>query len=502
MLANRTRNADGYFVRNANWNSLANGDRLLLAYRNADGVRNLTANVFANIAADGVALSLALRDHGAGGVAHVLGTLFANPVANVVAHGTSAALRNHTASGAVDSTATWLAHSSASRVVDGALTALGNHTASGVVDGAATLFANSAANVVGHRAATALRNHVASRVVNRLATAFWNHLANRIRNALGYAASLVTNTVDFLGFAGWNPNLLANRAWWALYALNMARTWAVDATALRSIPRPRSWCANGAALYRTSDFFADCVPMPAVDRYGACVVDRVGYVANYVTSPGFLLWNHNSVVDFTAVGLLNWVHDGVVDHSFASLNDRLAHCVVDDFAVSFVYRCHDRVVDDLAAGLVYRLLNRVVDDLAVSFVDGLVDRVLDLTSAGLGYRAAYVVGYLTCLGGIDGLVDRVCPSLGLVNWLAYRRVDSAVACFTLHTSNVDYLVFGNRLVLGARALLSLLFVNGAAHGLHHCVCGRATTISNYASAAFVTSSATISGIGFTRGECY
>ena len=255
-------------------------------------------------------------------------------------------------------------------------------------------------------------------------------------------------------------------------------------------------------MYRTSDFFANSVPMSAVDRYGTGVVNRIGYVANYVTGPGFLLWNHNRVVNYAAVGLLNWVHDGVVDHSFASFNDRLAHCVVDNFAVSFMNWRHDGVVDDLAVGLGYRPFDGVVDDLAVSFVNGFVDRILDLTSAGLGYRTAHVVGYLTRLGTVHRSVDRVSPSLGLVNWLAYRRVDSAVARFTLRASDIDYLVFGNRLVLGACTLLGLLFVDGAANGLHYCVCGRTTAVSNNASATFVTSSATISGIGFTRGECY
>lgn len=99
LLANRTRNTNGYFVRNANWNSLADGDRLLFAYWNANGVRNLAANVFANIAAHGVALSLALRNHRAGSVANIFGALFANPLGYAVLDSASTALRNHLASG-------------------------------------------------------------------------------------------------------------------------------------------------------------------------------------------------------------------------------------------------------------------------------------------------------------------------------------------------------------------------------------------------------------------
>ena len=134
MFANSTRNANGYFVRNANWNSLANCDRLLLAYWNAYGVRNLAANVFANMAAHGVGLSLALRNHRAGRVANVFGALFANPIGYAVVDSSSAALSNHLASGVVDRAATWLADGAASRVVYCALTALRNHSASGVVD--------------------------------------------------------------------------------------------------------------------------------------------------------------------------------------------------------------------------------------------------------------------------------------------------------------------------------------------------------------------------------
>lgn len=502
MFANGTRNADGYFVRYANWNSLADGDRLLFAYWNANGVGNLAANVFANIAADGVGLSFALRHHGAGLVANVFGALFANPIGYAVVYSASTAFRNHTASGVVHSPAAWFADRLANGVVHGALTALRNHFAGRVVDGAATWFADSAANVVGYRAATALRNHFASRIVYGLATALRNHLANCVRNSFRYAATLVTCATDFLGFAGWNPNLLANGAWWALYALYMARSWAVDATALRCIPDPRSWCTNNSALCRASNFFRNSIPMSTANLHSSCVVDRIGDVANYFTGTCFLLRYHDRVVDYAAVALLHWGHNGVVDDFFTSFNNRLANRVVDNFAVSLVHRCHDRVVDNLATGLVYRLANGVVDDLAVSFVHGLADRVVDLTSAGLSYRTAYVVRNLTSFRRVYRSVDRVRSSLCLVNRFADNGVNRAVTCLTLHASHIDYLLFGNRLVLGARSLLRLLFVNCATNRFHHRVCGWAHAIGDCISATFITYCATIGGVGLTRGECY
>ena len=81
-------------------------------------------------------------------------------------------------------------------------------------------------------------NHLASGVLYSLCTAFWDHFANSVRNALSYTALFVSNAVDGLGFAGWNPNLLANRLWWALYTLYMASAWAVDALASCSVICP------------------------------------------------------------------------------------------------------------------------------------------------------------------------------------------------------------------------------------------------------------------------
>lgn len=255
-------------------------------------------------------------------------------------------------------------------------------------------------------------------------------------------------------------------------------------------------------MYRTSNLFRYRIPMSAIDLHCTSVVHRRSDVANYFTGTSFLLRDHDRVVDYSAVVLLHWSHDGVVDNSLACLNNRLAHGVVDDLAVSFVYRCHDRVVDDLAAGLVYRLLDRVVDDLAVSLVHGLHNRVVDLTRAGLSYRTAYVVGNLTSLSRIYRSVDRVGPSLGLVDRPANNGVYRSVTCLTLHASYIDYLVFGNRLILGARALLCLLFVDSSTNIFHHSVRGWGCAVGDDIPHALIAHCAAVGGIGLASVECY
>ena len=137
-------------------------------------------------------------------------------------------------------------------------------------------------------------------------------------------------------------------------------------------------------------------------------------------------------------------------------------------------------------GLVHRLHNRVVD----------------LTCAGLGYRPAYVVGDLTSLSRIYRLVDRVSSSLGLVDRLANNGVNRSVPCLTLHASYIDYLVFGNRLVLGARALLCLLFVDSSTDSLHHSVRGWTTAVGDDIPDALVAHCTAVSGIGLASVECY
>jgi len=77
----------------------------------------------------------------------------------------------------------------------------------------------------------ALRNHVANGVVAALGAALRNHFARGVRNFTSAALADVLGAADFLGFAGRNPNLLANCLWWALYTFGTALAWAINALA-------------------------------------------------------------------------------------------------------------------------------------------------------------------------------------------------------------------------------------------------------------------------------
>lgn len=132
MLANNLWNANSYFVRNANWNSLANLDGLLFANWNADAVRYFLGNCFACPAANCVVASTSFRNHGALSHAYVLSSLLANPFAGLVANSLSTAFRNHFAC----------------CVANGLLMAFWNHLASGVADSLLTAFRNHLANCV------------------------------------------------------------------------------------------------------------------------------------------------------------------------------------------------------------------------------------------------------------------------------------------------------------------------------------------------------------------
>ena len=129
------------------------------------------------------------------------------------------------------------------------LTAFWDHFASCVGANLALLLANHGACLVTYSLGSAFWNHLASCVGASLAAALWNHSANivsdrlgaALRNALGYsvrnnlgqALCFVLYAVDFLGFAGWNPDFLADRLGWALNAFYMARAWAVYVSAGR-----------------------------------------------------------------------------------------------------------------------------------------------------------------------------------------------------------------------------------------------------------------------------
>jgi hypothetical protein len=232
LFANNSWNANCYFVWNTYWNSLANLDSLLLTYWNANCVRTFLSNSFACPVANCVVASTSFRNHGALTYTNVLSSLLANPVAGLVANSLSAALRNHLACCVANGLLTAFRNHFACCVANGLLTAFRNHLASCVLNNSAAWLANIAANCVVTSLLSAFRNLLASCIANSLLTAFWNHLANCVRNLFGYAALLVTNAVHFLSFASWNPNLLANRLWWALNAFNVAATRNIDALAL------------------------------------------------------------------------------------------------------------------------------------------------------------------------------------------------------------------------------------------------------------------------------
>jgi hypothetical protein len=466
FFANNSRNANCYFVRNANGNSLANLNGLLLTYWDANGVRNFLANGFACPVADGVGAGPSFRNHSANSVAYVLDLLLANPLAGSVANGLGSALRNHLAG----------------LVAHGLLMALRYHPASRVADRAASWLADIAANGVLNRLLMALRYHAASGVANRLLSALRNHSANSVRNCLGYTASLVTNTVDFLGFAGWNPASLADGSWWALNALNSACSGAVNASASALVPYPGAWLANNASYNRSRNFFLNVFPVSTAN------LDRLGVVywrddgTYHFASSLFLDRNHYRVVDDLFVSFTNWLHHGVVDHSLASLVNWLANGVVDHLLVSFMNWLHDRVVDDLLVGLYHWDHHCVLNFFGVVMVHG----------------TSNIVCHLTSLGFPNWLHDGVFASASLIDRLANRLRDGSGAGLWYHPSDIDYLVLSDGLILGSHSLNNLLFINCTAYSLHYSVGRWSFTASRYTAAGFfVADRSEVSGLGST-----
>ena len=470
----------------------------MFANRSAYRVRNLLADRLAGPVADRVSLGLALGNHSAGTVANVLGTLFTNPLASAVSALLGAALGNHLAGSVSAGLLTALGNHLAGSVGAGLLTALRNHLAGSVGAGLAARFANRAANAVGAGLLTALGNHAASGVIDRLAAALGNHAANRVRNGFTDALTLVTNAIDFLGLASRYPALLANGLGWALNAFYPASTRAVYAAALSRVPSPMTWLANGTTNDRTWNLFGSCFPVAAVDGHGAGVVDRLGNVTNNLTGAGLLLRNHDRVIDNTAVLLTDRNHHRVVDDALASFVHRSLDRVINNAAVRFVHRLHDGVVDHLAVRFVHRLHDRVVDHLAVRLVHRLHHGVVDLTRVSLIHRPANVVRYLASVRFIHGLHDRVLARLGLINRRTHCLIDRAVARFSLHASYVDYLVLHHRLILGAGALLGLLFIDRASHSFHDRVsCRYFTATDHTASTILVANGSAVSGVSLT-----
>jgi len=161
--------------------------------------------------------------------------------------------------------------------------------------------------------------------------------------------------------------------------------------------------------------------------------------------------NHDSVVDHFLMVFANWLHHCIVDDLFASFIHRLANGVIDYLFVCFTNWNHYSIVDNL-----FMVLNHRPHDCVLYFF---AMRVV--------HRTTNVVRYLVRLCLPDRLHDGVFTSPSLINRLANRLVDGSCPSFSLHPSNIDYLVFGNRLILSACSLNSLLLVNRTTHCSHY-----------------------------------
>jgi hypothetical protein len=210
--------------------------------------------------------------------------------------------------------------------------------------------------------------------------------------------------------------------------------------------------------------------------------------------------NHDGVVNNLFMLFTNWLHDSVVDDSLTSLIHWLANCVVDDLFVSFTNWYTNCVIDHLLVCFVHRLHDCVVNNLLVLLTYRHTNCVLNFFGVCVVHWTTNVVRYLSCFSVVDWLHDGVFTSPSLINWLANRLIDGSHACFALHASNIDYLVFGNRLILGASALLYLLFVNYFTNSLHYCVSRRCTYTSFTSATILVAYSSTVVGVGST-GHC-
>ena len=158
-----------------------------------------------------------LADHAASCVANILNSLLANHSAGLVAYSLLTAFWDHSASCVGANLALLLA----------------NHCARLVAYSLGAAFWNNFAGRVSYNFAAALWNHSADIVSDRLGAALRNALGYRVRDNLGQALCFVLYAVDFLGFAGWNPDFLADRFGWALNAFYMASAGAVNVSAGR-----------------------------------------------------------------------------------------------------------------------------------------------------------------------------------------------------------------------------------------------------------------------------
>lgn len=219
--------------------------------------------------------------------------------------------------------------------------------------------------------------------------------------------------------------------------------------------------------------------------------------ADNFTSSLLLYGNHDSVVDYLFMIFAYRRHYRVIDDSLTSLSYRLANCVIDNLFVSFTNWHHYCVVNNLLVSFVHRLYDCVVNNLLVCFTYRHHNGVLNVFGVGVVHWTANVVRYLLGLSVVDWLHDGVFTSPSLIDRLANRLVNGSVASLSLHASDIDYLVFGNRLILGACTLLCLLFVNNFTNSFHHCMCSWCTSNCSTSAAILVAYRSTVIGVGST-----
>jgi hypothetical protein len=458
FFANNLWNTAGIGVWNVNADATS--------YLHRAGVRNAFANcVWNRLGAScwnhfaygvAVVLSLALRNNRAYFVADVFYALLANHFAGCVANGLLTAFWNHFACCAANSLRAWLADHGAYFVAYGLGVALRNHFAGGVAYSLLTAFWHHSANVV----------------CAFFGTAFSNHLAAGVWNNLGANFAFDTSAVDGSLFAAWDPNALANRARWALYAFNATSTWAPYATARSSVPLPATACAVNFANDTTWNFNSPIFPVTCVDHNSLGVVHRGSDGIGNCSFASFRNRNHNGVVDGTSLGLMNWVHDRVVDN----------------LLMGFLYRLHNRVIDYFFASLPHWLTNGVVDNLLMGFIHWLHNGVVDHFLVRFVNRTAYVVRNLLGASFVHRTIYRVgtCPLFCLIHRLVNRVGDFSIFGRSLVPNTLNLFVFIYRLVLTTCSCNRFRFVNHSSDRSHYCAVRWTIWVLNASTAILVT----------------
>ena len=391
LFADNLSNTSGVGVWFANLHALGNLDGFAVVNWLADGVTYLLGSAFLHDLAGrvGIWAALLFADPVANRVAHIFDSLLANHFAGLVANGLLTALWNQLAGGVGANLALLLANPIAYRVGNFLGSAFTNHLAGGI----------------SNRLLAALRNQLANVVGNRLGAALWYALGDGVWNNLGQAFGFVLDAVDGLFFAGWNPNSLANLLRRALDAFHPAFAWAVYIPAGCWVEGPSAWFANSSTNHWARNFFLNVLPAATADRNGLGVVDRLG----------------NGVVDGSLAGFCHWHHDGVVDNSLAGFHHSVHDGVIDDLFVCFTNRGHHRVVDGLGPCFTNRSANGVVHNLLVGLADRNHHCVVHDLLMGLVNRLHDVVGHLLGSSFIDRPTNGVVPHALMC--FTYRYVD-------------------------------------------------------------------------------